>query len=123
MCENVECSTVGLSTVELPTEVSNEDVKKMSIIFSGVIPKVLPVIAIPFKSVPCGADTIAEDIYGESVDCGGQIDKPNGSEKEYLDVELEEIVSLAYFIVEGATNIETPDDAQQPHEEKKLFLH
>ncbi|KAJ8554558.1 hypothetical protein K7X08_025236 [Anisodus acutangulus] len=47
-CENIECSTM-LSIQKLPTEVSNDDGEKMPIIFSGVVPKLASVIAIPLE--------------------------------------------------------------------------
>ncbi|KAJ8571135.1 hypothetical protein K7X08_038107 [Anisodus acutangulus] len=112
--ENIECLIAGHKPVQLHTKVSNEDGEKRPIIFSGDVLEVLPVIVIPLRSVPCAADTVVEGIQGESVDCHERIDEPKGSENEYLDVDLEEIVSLASFAAERATNIETPPAAQQP---------
>ncbi|KAJ8525987.1 hypothetical protein K7X08_037206 [Anisodus acutangulus] len=53
VCVNVECSTVvkclavGDKPIQLRTKVSNDDGEKTPIIFSGFVPKVAPVVAIP----------------------------------------------------------------------------
>ncbi|KAK4377411.1 hypothetical protein RND71_003707 [Anisodus tanguticus] len=89
-----------ISTKQLPTEVSNDDGENTLIIFSGVLHKVPPIIAFPLRSVPCVEETVAEGIQRNFIDGVERIDNSKGSENEYLDVELQEIVILASFVVE-----------------------